>query len=69
MRRIAILLASAATAVGMAGVGSVMTAAPAHAIPGDPLAQANVVVLPSNPSSIVTVCLTVRPSPPGCLTI
>jgi|SwirhirootsSR2_FD_contig_31_11454990_length_246_multi_2_in_0_out_0_1 hypothetical protein len=68
MRKLAILLASGVTAVGLAGVGSVMTAAPAHAL-GDPLAQANVVVLPANPSSIVTVCLTVRPSPPGCLTI
>ena len=69
MRKLASLLASGVTAVGLAGVGSVMTAAPAHAIPGDPLAQVNVVVLPSNPTSIATVCLTIRPSPPGCLTI
>ena len=68
MRKLAILLASGVTAVGLAGAGSVMTAAPAHAL-GDPLVQANVIVLPANPTSLATVCLTIRPSPPGCLTI
>lgn len=67
-RKIAILLVSGATAVGAAGIGTVMTAAPAHAL-GDPLVDAHATVLPSDIDSIATVCLQIRPSPMGCLTI
>jgi hypothetical protein len=68
MRKLAILLASGAAALGLVGAGAVVTAPPAQAL-GDPLLQVDVVVLPAAPTSILTLCLTVRPSPPGCLTI
>jgi hypothetical protein len=44
-------------------------AQPAHAIPGDPVADAHATVLPSGATSIATVCLQIRPADPSCITI
>jgi hypothetical protein len=55
MRRLAILLVPVVATVG-ATVGSVMSAAPAHA-DAPPLIQATVTVLPSTVNSLASVCL------------
>jgi len=67
MRRLAILLVPAVATVG-ATVGTVLSAAPAHA---DPLAQVTVVVEKPPVSSLLTLCLSsqsLHPDP-ACVTI
>ena len=67
MRRLAILLVPALATVG-ATVGTVMSAAPAHA---DELAHVNVTIENPPVSSLLTLCLTSRSLLPDgtCITI
>ena len=69
MRRIAILLVPFMATAG-AAVGSVLTAAPAHA-DSPPAIQATVSVLPSPVTSLASVCISSRSlhPAPACLVI
>ena len=55
MRRVAILLATGVATLTTAGLGTVMTAAPAHA---DPLASVSVIVEKPPVTGLLSLCIT-----------
>ena len=69
MRRLAILLVPVVSTVG-AAVGTVMTAAPAHAV-GTPIAQVTAIVNPPPQPTLLSLCLTSRSLDPAgtCIVI
>jgi hypothetical protein len=62
MRRVAILLATGVATLTTAGLGTLMTAAPAHA---DPLASVSVIIEKPPVSGLLSLCITSQTLDPG----